>query len=96
MLYYYALYKEYLIDKIKQHVSVDDIQVVDQSSAHKGHAGYREGGGSHFNMLVVSQDFEGLSQIKRHQKIYAVLKEEMKEAIHALSIKALTPSEAAS
>ncbi|MCH2037977.1 MAG: BolA family transcriptional regulator [Rickettsiales bacterium] len=88
--------EEYLIDKIKQHVSVDDIQVVDQSAAHKGHAGYREGGGSHFNMLVVSQDFEGLSQIKRHQKIYAVLKEEMKEAIHALSIKALTPSEAAS
>ena len=87
--------EEYLIDKITQNLTLNEINVIDESASHAGHAGYREGGGSHFSMLVVSDEFEGLSKIKRHQKIYSILSEEMKDAIHALSIKALTPSEVA-
>lgn len=53
------------------------------------------GDGSKFEARVVSDDFEGLSTLKRHKMVYAVLDEHIKSgAIHALTIKAYTQSEA--
>ncbi|BDW10028.1 BolA family transcriptional regulator [Polynucleobacter sp. SHI8] len=52
-----------------------------------------EGDGQHFFATIVSPEFEGLRPIARHQKVYAALGERMKEEIHALSFKTLTPEE---
>ena len=52
-----------------------------------------EGDGQHFFATIVSPEFEGLRPIARHQKVYAALGERMKEEIHALSFKTLTPDE---
>jgi acid stress-induced BolA-like protein IbaG/YrbA len=52
-----------------------------------------EGDGQHFYGTFVSDAFEGLPRIKRHQLIYQILGDRMKEEIHALSIKAFTPQE---
>jgi acid stress-induced BolA-like protein IbaG/YrbA len=52
-----------------------------------------EGDGRHFFASIVSTQFEGLSRIRRHQAVYAVLGERMREEIHALSMKTLTPAE---
>ncbi len=52
-----------------------------------------EGDGSHFQATVISNAFEGKSRVKRHQMVYAALGDGMKSAIHALSIRALTPAE---
>ena len=52
-----------------------------------------EGDGQHFFATIVSPEFEGLKPIARHQKVYAALGERMKEEIHALSFKTLTPEE---
>lgn len=52
-----------------------------------------EGDGEHFYATIVSAEFEGLSRIKRHQRVYAVLGERMRAEIHALSMKTLTPAE---
>lgn len=52
-----------------------------------------EGDGRHFFATIVSVEFDGLSRIKRHQRVYAALGERMREEIHALSMKTLTPSE---
>jgi acid stress-induced BolA-like protein IbaG/YrbA len=52
-----------------------------------------EGDGRHFFATIVSSEFEGLSRVKRHQRVYAALGERMREEIHALSMKTLTPSE---
>ncbi len=52
-----------------------------------------DGDGRHFDALVVSSDFEGKSRVQRHQLVYAALGERMREEVHALSIKALTPAE---
>ena len=50
------------------------------------------GGGDHFNVHVVSSEFEGLSKIQQHQLVYKSLKEELaSEAIHALALKTSTP-----
>lgn len=55
-----------------------------------------EGDGQHFHALIVSSAFAGKRQIQRHQLVYAVLGERMREEIHALSMKTLTPEEFAS
>ncbi len=52
-----------------------------------------KGDGRHFEALIVSSAFEGLSRVKRHQMVYAVLGDLMREAVHALSLKTLTPQE---
>jgi acid stress-induced BolA-like protein IbaG/YrbA len=53
------------------------------------------GDGQHFEALVVSDAFRGKSRVQRHQLVYAVLGERMREEIHALSMRTLTPEEAA-
>ncbi|MBN8504260.1 MAG: BolA family transcriptional regulator [Burkholderiales bacterium] len=52
-----------------------------------------EGDGRHFFATIVSSEFEGLSRVRRHQRVYTALGERMKEQIHALSMKTLTPTE---
>lgn len=52
-----------------------------------------EGDGQHFFATIVSPAFEGLRSIARHQKVYAVLGDRMKQEIHALSFKTFTPEE---
>lgn len=52
-----------------------------------------EGDGQHFFATIVSPAFEGMRSVARHQKVYAVLGERMKEEIHALSFKTFTPEE---
>ena len=51
------------------------------------------GDGHHFEALVVSEAFAGLTRVKRHQLVYAALGDRMREEIHALSMKTLTPEE---
>ena len=55
-----------------------------------------EGDGRHFFATIVSAEFEGLSRVRRHQRVYAVLGDRMRGQIHALSMKTLTPAEHAS
>lgn len=52
-----------------------------------------EGDGRHFNALIVSEVFEGKSRVARHQLVYAALGERMREEVHALSMRTLTPAE---
>jgi acid stress-induced BolA-like protein IbaG/YrbA len=52
-----------------------------------------EGDGQHFFATIVSANFEGKRLIQRHQLVYAALGDRMREEIHALSMKTLTPAE---
>lgn len=70
-----------------------DIEVIDDSHLHAGHAGARDGRG-HFRVRIVAEAFTGLRPIQRHQLVYGSLRELMQTDIHALSITALTPVEA--
>jgi len=51
------------------------------------------GDGQHFEAVVVSEEFAGKSRVQRHQRVYQALGERMREEIHALSMKTLTPEE---
>lgn len=52
-----------------------------------------EGDGRHFFATIVSKEFEGASRVARHQRVYGALGDRMREQIHALSMKTLTPAE---
>jgi BolA protein len=82
------------IDAIKQALQTlqpELIDIEDESAAHAGHAGNT--GGGHYNLLIVSQAFDGLPLIKRHKLVYAEVDDLMQSQIHALSIRAKTPAE---
>ena len=67
------------------------VDILDDSARHKGHAGAREGG--HFRLTIVASAFEGQSTLARHRMIHAALGDLMRHGIHALSIRAATPTE---
>ena len=81
-------------DKLEAAFAPERLEIVDDSDRHAGHAGTREGGESHFNLIIVAASFEGLSRVERQRRINGVLKDELAGPVHALSIKAQTPSEA--
>ena len=68
-----------------------ELVIRDDSAAHAGHAGAREGG--HFSVMVVSEQFAGRTRMQRHQLVYAAVADLMLTDIHALSIQARTPQE---
>lgn len=83
---------EMIRSRLVSELAPTHLEIIDDSAAHAGHAGARQGGG-HFSALIVSAAFEGKSPVQRHQLVYRVLGEMMQAEIHALSIKAFTPSE---
>ena len=70
------------------------LEVRDDSHKHAGHAGWREGGETHFHVTVVAEAFAGESRVARQRKVYQVLAEELADSVHALQLVTLTPQEA--
>ena len=73
--------------RLRNALSVDSIEIVDESHLHVGHPGAASGGG-HFQVTIVADNFDGLSTLARHRLIYDALGDAMQTEIHALSIKA--------
>lgn len=67
------------------------LEVDDDSAAHAGHVGAREG--RHFSVRLVSARFNGLSRVARHRLVYDSLRSLMPLGIHALAIDARAPDE---
>jgi BolA family transcriptional regulator, general stress-responsive regulator len=68
------------------------LEIYDQSREHADHAG-AQGGGGHYQVLIVSRRFEGESRVTRHRMVYEALGAMLHKQIHALAITALTPQE---
>jgi len=62
------------------------LQVDDDSERHRGHAGYQEGGESHFNVMIRAAAFNGQSRIARHRAVHAALGQDLLGRIHALAL----------
>ncbi len=69
------------------------LDVVDESHLHKGHAGARPEGETHFRIRIVAVAFRGLDRIAAHRLIYRTLAEEVAGGVHALAISASPPEE---
>ena len=70
------------------------LEVVDESERHRGHAGYQEGGNTHWRVAIVSPRFAGTTVVARHRMVYQALGNLMNNPIHALAITARAPEEA--
>jgi len=68
------------------------VDIVDESHKHAGHAGARDGRG-HFRVRIVAAAFAGLAQVRRHQRVYAALGTMMQTDIHALALETRAPDE---
>jgi BolA protein len=80
--------------KLETAFSPERLEVVDASDRHRGHAGAdRQGGETHFDVVIVAAAFEGLSRVERQRRVNAALAEELKGPVHALSIRARAPGE---
>lgn len=71
------------------------LTVEDQSYQHQGHAGHRPGVETHFHVTIVSSVFEGVLRVQRHRMVTSLLKDEIGNPIHALTLTTITPAEAA-
>ena len=69
------------------------LDLVDESENHRGHAGWREGGGTHWRLTIVAPAFAGKPTVARHRMIYQALGDLMQHPIHALAITARAPEE---
>jgi BolA protein len=64
----------------------DHLEVVDESEQHRGHAGWRDGGETHFRVVMRSPALAGMSRIDRSRAVHAVLREELAGRVHALAL----------
>jgi BolA protein len=70
------------------------LRVEDDSARHAGHAGAQPGGETHYNVLLVSEAFRGLSRVARSRAVHAAVAAEFAGGLHALSLTLRTPEEA--
>ncbi|MGA0025710.1 MAG: BolA family protein [Burkholderiales bacterium] len=70
----------------------ESMEILDESGAHVGHAGARDGGG-HYQLIIVARAFANQPRQARHRMVYDALGSLMQKEIHALAIKAYAPDE---
>jgi BolA protein len=80
-------------DRLTAALAPQRLIVVDESAAHAGHAGHREGGESHFRVRIVAERFRTMSRVDRHRAVNAALAEAFAAGVHALAIEAAAPDE---
>jgi BolA protein len=72
--------------RLRDAFSPRSLTVEDQSERHRGHAGWREGGETHFHVVITAPVFGEMSRIDRHRAVHAALGPELVGRIHALSL----------
>ena len=89
-------YNERIRQKVTDAFQPTRLEIVDDSASHAGHAGsHPDGGGeTHFNVAIESAVFAGKSRVERQRLVYAALADELKERVHALSLKLTAPGDA--
>ena len=81
-----------MVNKIKtiisNKISINHIEIIDQSQQHAGHS--QNSGGGHYTAVIISDDFINKNLVERHQMVYDALGNMMQNEIHAFSMKTLT------
>ena len=77
---------EEIESRLRGEFAPSTLEVVDESEMHRGHAGYQEGGQSHFKVTIAAKTFAPMSRIARHRAVHAALGAELVGRIHALAL----------
>jgi BolA protein len=83
----------WITQALQERLHPAELTVTDESEQHHGHAGWREGGETHFRLHIVSEAFSGKSRVERHRLVNEVLKGAFDRGLHALAIHAKAPEE---
>ena len=78
--------RERILSKLQTAFDPVYLDVVDDSEAHRGHGGYREGGNTHFNVSIKASAFNGLSRVAQQRLINKELAQEFEDGLHALAL----------
>jgi BolA protein len=81
--------QERIQDKLATGLATVHLVVENESHNHS----VPKGSETHFKVLVVSTEFEGLGAVERHRRVHALLSDELKKGLHALTLRALTPTQ---
>ena len=81
--------KDTIADKLTRGFMPTHLEVIDESQLHHGHAGWREGGETHFRVRIATRHFEGKSRVAQHRAVMDALDAELKDRVHALAIEVL-------
>lgn len=84
---------DWIAQTLTERFHPNHLAVADESHQHAGHAGWREGGETHFRLDIVSEAFAGKSRVERHRMVNAALAEAFSRGLHALAIRARAPGE---
>lgn len=83
---------ELIRGRLQEAFEPEELEIVDDSRRHAGHAGARDGRG-HFNVRILSRRFAGKKTVERHRMVYAALGTLMQTDIHALGLVVLSPED---
>lgn len=72
--------------KLREAFGPESLEVVDESEQHRGHAGWREGGETHFTITIASDRFAPMSRLERHRAVHAALGPDLVSQIHAIAL----------
>ena len=72
--------------KLTSEFHPQQLEIVDESEDHRGHGGYREGGETHFRVLMRARSLKGMSRVARQRAVMSCLKAEMDQRVHALAL----------
>ena len=75
-----------IAQKLTNALTPNEIDVKDVSHKHAGHAGWREGGGTHFEVTIKAAAFSGKSRLQRHRMVNEILADDLAKSIHALEL----------
>jgi BolA protein len=86
--------KSRIESKLREAFRPQTLEVVDESERHRGHAGWREGGETHFRIHMVAAALSGKSRIERQRAVNRCLADELATAVHALAMELRAPDDA--
>ena len=81
--------KDTLTAKLTSKFAPAFLDVIDESNQHFGHAGWREGGETHFRVSIATRHFDRLSRVAQHRAVMETLEADLKAQVHALAIDIL-------
>jgi BolA protein len=81
--------RDTIAEKLNEAYAPVHLEVIDESNRHQGHAGWREGGETHFRVRIATRHFAGLGRVAQHRAVMETLDSEIKGGVHALAIEVL-------
>jgi len=78
--------KERMERKLVEEFQPQVLEIIDESEDHRGHGGYREGGETHFKIVMKATCLAGKNRVAQHRAVMACVKAELEERVHALAL----------